>query len=100
MSSAYLPDYLPDGLSRGAICVMEGCRGRGPCPDCGETNYRLMGYYGAIASAAKLWGVSEDEAESRIHDNFARACKRCSIQYGEWLTTNEKCSEGKRHKWK
>ena len=63
--------YYPDDISGADICYMEGCIGRGPCPRCGETNYALMGYYGAIARWAKVWGVSKDEAESRIikHQN-------------------------------
>ena len=56
----------PEGLSPAAYCYMEGCLGIGPCPRCGKTNYALMGYYGAIASAAKRWGVSKEEAERRI----------------------------------
>ena len=55
-----------DGVGGSDFCFMEGCLGRGHCPRCGETNYRLLGYYGAVASAAKRWGVTEDEAERRI----------------------------------
>lgn len=64
--------YPPD-LSRAAICRIEGHRGEGHCPDCGDVNYRLLGYYGAIASAAKRWGVTREEAEYRIIANQARA---------------------------
>lgn len=59
------PSY-PDDVSGPAICYMEGCTGKGPCPNCGETNYHLMGYYGAVARWAKAWGVTEEEAEKRI----------------------------------
>ena len=59
------PGY-PEGLSGKDYCYMEGCIGKGPCPRCGKTNYRLMGWYGAIASAAKRWGVTNEEAERRI----------------------------------
>jgi hypothetical protein len=45
---------------------MEGCIGKGPCPRCGEVNYGLMGWYGAVARWAKAWGVTEHEAETRI----------------------------------
>ena len=58
--------YYPDGLSDWAICQIEGCIGKGNCKRCGEVNYRLLGYYGAIASAAKRWGCTEDEAEDRM----------------------------------
>lgn len=54
---------------------MEGCIGKGNCRRCGEVNYRLLGWYGAVASAAKRWGVSEDEAETRIIEH----------QEAEWL---------------
>lgn len=57
----------PDGLSGAAFCYMEGCVGKGRCPRCGEINYALMGWYGAVAMWAKRWGVSQDEAEKRIN---------------------------------
>lgn len=77
----------PDGLSASVYCVMEGCVGRGPCPRCGETNYAWMGYWGAVASAAKRWNVSEDEAMRRIGEHeeakWARFQKRCPhAEYG------------------
>lgn len=56
----------PEGLPSSAYCQMEGCRGRGHCPDCGRTNYALLGYYGAIARWAKKWGVTQTAAEERI----------------------------------
>jgi len=59
------PGY-PDDLSASAYCQIEGCIGKGRCPRCGETNYHLMGFYGAVAKWAKVWGVSKDEAERRI----------------------------------
>ena len=34
--------------------------------DCGDVNYRLLGYYGARARWAKAWGVTEDEAADRM----------------------------------
>lgn len=55
----------PDDIQPWQVCQMEGCRGP-VCPDCGTTNYRWLGYLGAIASAAKRWGVSKEEAERRI----------------------------------
>ena len=43
----------PDGLGGGDICLMEGCIGGGvKCPRCGEINYSLRGYLGAMAR----WG--------------------------------------------
>ena len=62
----------PDGLSGSDMCHMEGCVGRGPCPRCGKTNYPLLGWYGAVARWAKVWGISEDEAEWRIMENQER----------------------------
>jgi len=59
------PGY-PDDISGSDYCLIEGCIGRGPCPRCGETNYALMGFFGAVARWAKVWGISEDEAERRI----------------------------------
>lgn len=59
----------PDGLRPDAYCYMEGCIGRGRCPRCGDVNYNLMGYYGAVARWAQAWGISEDEAERRIGEN-------------------------------
>ena len=56
----------PDGLSGWQFCHMEGCIGKGHCPRCGETNYHLLGYYGAVARWAKKWGVSKEEAKARI----------------------------------
>ena len=58
--------YYPEGISGSDICLMEGCTGKGPCPNCGETNYHLMGWYGAVARWAKAWGVDEEEAAERI----------------------------------
>ena len=57
--------YYANDASRAAACYT-GCIGRGQCPRCGGINYRLMGYYGAIARWAKAWGVSEAQAEERI----------------------------------
>ena len=62
-------EYYPDDITGPQVCYMEGCVGRGPCPRCGEVNYRLMGYYGAVAKWAKAWGISQDEAERRIANN-------------------------------
>ena len=59
-----MPDDIGENDSR--LCLIEGCEGKGPCPRCGEVNYRLMGYYGAVARWAKEWGVSQEEAERRI----------------------------------
>lgn len=69
MSPWNMPDDISDNDPR--LCQAEGCIGRGPCPRCGEANYRLMGYYGAVARWAKEWGVSEDDAERRM-ENSAR----------------------------
>ena len=38
----------------------------GHCPNCGDVNYRLLGYLGAVARWAKAWGITRDEAEDRI----------------------------------
>jgi len=59
----------PDDISGRDLCYMEGCLGNGVCSRCGEVNYRLMGYYGAVARWAKAWGVSEDEAMRRMDLN-------------------------------
>lgn len=56
----------PDDITGRQLCHMEGCRGTGHCPRCGETNYSLLGYYGAVARWAKAWAVSQDEAENRM----------------------------------
>lgn len=56
----------PDGISGRDLCYMEGCVGKGNCYRCGEINYHLLGWYGAVARWAKEWGVTEDEAEERI----------------------------------
>ena len=58
--------YYPDDITGSQICYMEGCSGTGYCSRCGETNYHLLGYLGAIARWAKKWGVSKEEAEQRI----------------------------------
>lgn len=59
------PDYLPYG----AICQMEGHRGNGYCPDCGNVNYKLLGYYGAVARWAKAWGITREQAEQRMTEH-------------------------------
>lgn len=59
----------PEGLNPRAFCMMEGCLGDGHCPRCGETNYALLGWYGAVARWAKVWGVSKEEAEKRFKNN-------------------------------
>lgn len=66
-----MPWNMPDDISNNdsRLCQVEGCMGKGPCPRCGEVNYRLMGYYGAVARWAKEWGVSGDEAERRIENH-------------------------------
>jgi len=61
-------------------CAMEGCRGKGNCPDCGQVNYRLLGYYGAVARWAKAWKVSEAEAERIMEE---RALERYYKMYPE-----------------
>ncbi len=54
-------------LATRAACAMGDHGGlRGYCPDCGHINYRLLGYYGAVARWAKAWGVTQDEAEDRM----------------------------------
>ena len=58
--------YLPEGLSRWAICQMEGHYfPRGHC-SCGEVNYSSLGYAGALTRWPKEWGVTEEEAEKRF----------------------------------
>ena len=59
----------PEGLHPSAFCYMEGCIGNGRCPRCGNIDYALMGYFGAIALWAKKWGVSKDEAACRIAEH-------------------------------
>ena len=59
----------PDGMNGGDLCYCEGCLGKGICPRCGEINYRLLGFYGAVARWAKEWGVSEKEAERLIGEH-------------------------------
>jgi len=59
----------PDVMSGPDLCHTEGCIGKGACPRCGKTNFRLLGYYGAVARWAKAWGVSEKEAERRIEEH-------------------------------
>jgi hypothetical protein len=39
---------------------------KGHCPDCGDVNYRLLGWYGAVARWAKAWKITQDEASDRI----------------------------------
>ena len=48
------------------MCYMEGCIGNGHCPRCGKVNYALLGYYGAVARWAKVWGISRWAAEDLI----------------------------------
>lgn len=80
--------YYPDDISGRDVCYMEGCRGRGPCPDCGETNYHLMGYYGALARWSRAWGVTEDEAEERITAHQEAAYRRRAGRLAQRLGTN------------
>ena len=61
--------YYPDDIQPYQICHMEGCIGKGHCSRCGEINYHLMGFYGAVAHWAKVWKVSEAEAERRIEQH-------------------------------
>ena len=58
--------YYPDDIRPYQLCYMEGCAGEGRCPNCGKTNYHLLGYSGAIARWAKAWGITKKEAEQRI----------------------------------
>ena len=74
------PAHYPDDISNWVICQMEGCEGKGNCPRCGEVNYRLLGYYGAVARWAKEWGVTEDAAATLIFEHQERdAIKRGEI---------------------
>ena len=57
-----------DGIDAEALCYMEGCA-KNPCPRCGETNYPLLGYTGAVARWSKAWGLSETETEERFEVN-------------------------------
>ena len=41
----------------------------GHCLDCGHVNYRVLGWFGAVARWAKAWGVTKDEAAERIVRN-------------------------------
>ncbi len=56
----------PDDIQGWQICHMEGHTGRGHCSRCGDTNYPLLGYLGALARWSKAWGVTENEAERRF----------------------------------
>ena len=38
----------------------------GHCRRCGDVNYRMLGWLGAVARWAKEWGVTKAEAEERI----------------------------------
>ena len=58
--------YYPDDITGPQICIIEGHTGDGHCPRCGDRNYALLGYYGAIARWAKAWGVTKEEAQRRI----------------------------------
>lgn len=63
--TGYGPWY-PDDITGPAVCAMEGCAGNGHCPRCGETNYALLGFRGAMARLAKKWGLATiEEAEKR-----------------------------------
>ncbi len=76
-------NYYKDGLSRRDVCHMEGHSGKGHCPDCGDVNYRLLGYYGAVARWAKEWGVTEDEAMDRIENNQIAREERADLARGQ-----------------
>ena len=81
------PDDI--GPMHAGLCVMEGCIGNGYCPRCGETNYRLMGWYGARARWAKAWGVTEDEADRRITKHqLEREMKRARRDGEDWQATD------------
>jgi len=68
-----MPDsYYPDDIQGWQICYIEGCIGRGHCARCGAINYRLMGYYGAIARWAKEWGISEADVERRFEAKYQK----------------------------
>ena len=73
-----------DGVGGSDLCHMEGCVGNGRCPRCGDINYALMGYYGAVARWAKGWGVSTEEAETRISVSQHAAWLR-SAEGREWV---------------
>ena len=53
-------------LERDAACSIGDHGGKGHCANCGHVNYRLLGWFGAVARWAKAWGVTKDEAEDRI----------------------------------
>jgi len=84
---SYLPDDI--GPMHPGLCIMEGCIGRGNCPRCGEINYRLLGWYGALARWAKAWGVTEDEADRRIAKHqIEREIKRARRDGEDWQVTD------------
>ena len=87
--------YYPDDLSIAAYCQIEGCIGKGNCSRCGEVNYRLMGYYGAVARWAKKWGITEAAAEFRIEaHHMEKAIKRGEICGScGWPTGDEFCCQ-------
>lgn len=46
--------------------IGDHCDAAGPhCSCCGDTNYRWMGYLGALAMHAKRLGISQEEMENR-----------------------------------
>jgi len=49
---------------------MDHCSDKPYCWCCGDTNYRWLGYLGAIARWAKAWGVSKEEAEKRMNEKY------------------------------
>ncbi len=67
-------------------CLFEGCvtrPGSAHCYECGRTDYPLMGWYGAIASAAKRWDVTKDEAEDRIIRHQQEGDLRAAARAGD-----------------
>ena len=72
MTYSVLDPSYPDDTQGWQICIMEGHGGKGHCPRCGDVNYKLLGYYGALARWGKKWGLTETETERRFMEN-ARA---------------------------
>ena len=78
------PSSYPDDIQPWQVCIIEGCRGPN-CSDCGTVNYRWLGYLGAVASAAKRWGVSKEDAEEHINKKAVTAAHAdvCCEEYWE-----------------
>ena len=62
----------PPGMSGSDMCHVEGHIGKGNCSRCGDIDYGIMGYYGAVARWAKAWGITERETEHRFQQHYTK----------------------------